>query len=36
MANTYTQLYIELIFATKFRDNKIPEQHRKELDSVFK
>lgn len=35
MANTYTQLYIQLIFATKFRDNKIPERHRDEIEKYI-
>ena len=31
MANTYSQIYIQLIFATKFRDNRIAEQNRDEI-----
>ena len=31
MANTYTQLYIQIVFAVKGRKNGIPKQHRNEL-----
>jgi len=31
MANTYTQLYIQIVFVVKGRQNLIPKQHREEL-----
>jgi len=31
MANTYTQIYIQIVFAVKGRQNLIPKQHREEL-----
>ncbi len=31
MPNTYTQLYIQIVFAVKGRPNLIPKQHREEL-----
>ena len=31
MANTYTQLYIQIIFTVKGRQNLLPKQHREEL-----
>lgn len=31
MANTYTQLHIQLVFALKGRDNLIPQKHKEEL-----
>lgn len=31
MANTYTQIYIQIIFAVKGRQNLIPKEHRDEL-----
>jgi putative transposase len=31
MANTYTQLYVQIVFAVKGRQNLIPKQHREEL-----
>lgn len=35
MANTYSQIYIQLIFATKFRDNRIAEQNRDEIEKYI-
>lgn len=31
MANTYTQIYIQIVFAVKGRQNLIPKEHREEL-----
>jgi putative transposase len=31
MANTYTKIYIQIVFAVKGRQNLIPKQHREEL-----
>ena len=31
MANTYTQLYVQIVFAVKGRQNLIPKQNREEL-----
>ncbi len=31
MANTYSQIYIQIVFAVKGRQNLIPKQHREEL-----
>lgn len=31
MANTYTQIYIQLVFVVKRRENLIPKAHREEL-----
>ena len=31
MANTYSQLYIQIVFTVKRRQNLIPKQHREEL-----
>ncbi|VXB43128.1 MULTISPECIES: IS200/IS605 family transposase [Chryseobacterium] len=31
MANTYTQIYIQIVFAVKGRQNLIPEENREEL-----
>lgn len=31
MANTYTQLYIQIVFTVKGRENLIPKKHREEL-----
>ena len=31
MANTYTQLYIQIVFTVKGRQNLLPKQHREEL-----
>ena len=31
MPNTYTQIYIQIVFAVKGRQNKIPHQYREEL-----
>jgi len=31
MANTYTQLYIQIVFAVKGRENQIEKEHREEL-----
>lgn len=35
MANTYTQVYIHLIFAVKGRRNLIPETHREQLEKYM-
>ncbi|MBN2425546.1 MAG: IS200/IS605 family transposase [Calditrichaceae bacterium] len=35
MANTYTQLYVQIIFAVKDRANHITEQHREELEKYI-
>jgi REP element-mobilizing transposase RayT len=35
MANTYTQLYIQLIFSVKFRDNLIKEPIREEIQKYI-
>jgi putative transposase len=35
MANTYTQLYVQIIFAVQGRDNIIPEKHRDELEKYI-
>ena len=35
MANTYTQIYIQLIFAVKFRENKISEEIREEIEKYI-
>lgn len=31
MANSYTQLFIHIVFATRFRERIIPPQHKEEL-----
>ena len=31
MPNTCTQLYIQMVFAVKFRENLIPQQHKEEI-----
>ena len=31
MANTYTQIYIQIVFTVKGRQNLLPKQHREEL-----
>ena len=31
MANTYTQLYVHIVFATKGRQSLIPKQHKEEI-----
>ena len=31
MANTYTQLYIHIVFAVEHRQNLIPKEHKEEL-----
>ena len=35
MANTYTQLYIHLVFAVKGRESLIPREHRAELQKYI-
>lgn len=35
MSNTYTQIYIQIVFAVRGRQNKIPNQHREELHKVI-
>ncbi len=35
MANTYTQIYIQLIFAVKRRENKISEEIREEIEKYI-
>lgn len=35
MANTYTQLYVQIIFVVKGRENLIAEQHREELEKYI-
>ncbi len=35
MPNTYTQIYIQLVFATKGRKNKIPSEFRKEIEKYI-
>ncbi len=35
MANTYTQLYVHLIFAVKGRGNLISEKHREEIEKYI-
>jgi putative transposase len=35
MANTYTQLYIHLVFAVKGRENLIPREHKEELQKYI-
>ena len=35
MANTYSQLYIQIIFAVCFRENQIFEQHRDQLEKYI-
>lgn len=35
MANTYTQLYIHLVFVVKGRENLISENHRQELEKYI-
>ncbi|BDQ03949.1 IS200/IS605 family transposase [Ignavibacterium sp.] len=35
MANTYTQLYVHIIFAVKGRQNLISEKHREELEKYI-
>ncbi len=35
MANTYTQLYVHIIFAVKNKNNFIPEKHRKEIEKYM-
>lgn len=35
MANTYTQLYIQFVFAVKGRENLIKESFREELEKVM-
>ncbi len=35
MANTYTQIYIQIIFAVRGRENLIPPIHREELHKII-
>lgn len=35
MANTYTQIYIQIVFAVKGRQNLIPKEHREELHRII-
>jgi len=35
MANTYTQLYIQIVFAVQGRENLISEKHREELEKYI-
>ena len=35
MANTYTQIYIQIVFAVKGRQNLIPKEHREELHKII-
>lgn len=35
MPNTYTQLYIQVVFAVKGRQNLIPQQHKEELHAYM-
>lgn len=35
MANTYTQIYIQIVFAVKGRQNLIPQEHREELHKII-
>jgi REP element-mobilizing transposase RayT len=35
MANTYTQLYVQIVFAVQGRGNLIPENHREELEKYI-
>ena len=35
MANTYTQLYVQFVFAVKGRENLIKESFRDELEKVI-
>lgn len=35
MANTYTQMYVQIVFAVKGRDNLIREKHRDELEKYI-
>jgi REP element-mobilizing transposase RayT len=35
MPNTYTQLYVHIIFAVKGRQNLIPDKHREELEKYI-
>lgn len=35
MANTYTQIYIQIVFAVKGRQNLIPKEHREELQRIM-
>ena len=32
MANTYTQIYVQIVFAVRSRENRIAEKHREELE----
>lgn len=35
MANTYTQIYIQIVFAVKGLQNLIPKEHREELHKII-
>jgi len=35
MANTYTQIYVQIVFAVKGRENLIHEKHREELEKYI-
>jgi REP element-mobilizing transposase RayT len=35
MANTYSQIYIQIVFAVKFRQNLVHEMHRDEVQKVM-
>ncbi len=35
MANTYTQLYVQLVFAVKYRQNLISEKHREAIEKYI-
>lgn len=35
MANTYTQIYIQIVFAVKGRQNLIPQENREELHRII-
>ncbi|RMG81336.1 MAG: transposase, partial [Bacteroidetes bacterium] len=35
MANTYTQIYVQIIFAVKGRQNLISEKHREKLEKYI-
>ncbi|WP_373781670.1 transposase [Kaistella sp.] len=35
MPNTYTQIYIQLVFATKGRENKIRSEFREEIEKYI-
>ena len=35
MANTYTQLFVQIVFAVKGRQNLVPKEHRESLHKYF-